>query len=33
MNTYYLTGTEVWYVGTGLNKKATPTSVNNSVKG
>ncbi|CAD8211095.1 unnamed protein product [Paramecium octaurelia] len=30
---YYLTGTEVWYTGNGLNKKATIVSVNNSVKG
>ncbi|CAK68453.1 unnamed protein product (macronuclear) [Paramecium tetraurelia] len=30
---YFLTGTEVWYTGNGLNKKATIVSVNNSVKG
>ncbi|CAD8105098.1 unnamed protein product [Paramecium primaurelia] len=30
---YYLTGTEVWYTGNGLNKKATITSVNNNKKG
>ncbi|CAD8210718.1 unnamed protein product [Paramecium pentaurelia] len=30
---YYLTGTEVWYTGNGLNKKATITSVNNNTKG
>ncbi|CAD8126213.1 unnamed protein product [Paramecium sonneborni] len=33
MNGYYLTGTEVWYTGNGLNKKATPISINNTVKG
>ncbi|CAD8210720.1 unnamed protein product [Paramecium pentaurelia] len=30
---YYLTGTEVWYTGNGLNKKATIISVNNNTKG
>ncbi|CAD8196860.1 unnamed protein product [Paramecium octaurelia] len=30
---YYLIGTEVWYTGNGLNKKATIISINNSKKG
>lgn len=33
MDGYYLTGTEVWYTGNGLNKKASPSNVNNSNKG
>ncbi|CAK92781.1 unnamed protein product (macronuclear) [Paramecium tetraurelia] len=30
---YYLVGTEVWYTGNGLNKKAIIISINNSKKG
>ncbi|CAD8211799.1 unnamed protein product [Paramecium octaurelia] len=33
MNGFYLTGTEVWYTGNGLNKKASPTSINNATPG
>ncbi|CAD8204231.1 unnamed protein product [Paramecium pentaurelia] len=30
---YYLTGTEVWFTGVGLNKRATPISINNNNTG
>ncbi|CAK64608.1 unnamed protein product (macronuclear) [Paramecium tetraurelia] len=33
MSGYYLTGTEVWYTGSGLNKKASQITLNNSTPG
>lgn len=32
-NDYYLIQPEVWYSGEGILKKATPISINNSIKG